>query len=698
MVSLSLILAVTFLRCFELVVGQDPEDAIKSKLYTSLNAAPCVRLLTAVGDIGCSAPTMDGTTAFMFLIEKDSDLMLFRSLDQSILRAVVLPPHYLNDTVLNQLSNSGSHFGGVLALPSPLIPVDASFSSDSILLPMGSSAPWPWNPSSRNTIQKRYNVPAFYLTDSDAEVVMSQVTYNKVQRNYASFPQYAAHFNLYMGPVGLTSVSCLSSQSCLPIGGQSVWGTLGALDAAANPPSPQRPIIMIVCPLDSSALFHNLAFGADSAASSIVALLATANALKSITGPISLSSLPYQIAFGFFQGEQWGRIGSRRWLSEVQSFSCSQIIPAANSPTGKAYCVFPPRSDLSFQSLQLSKIEYVIAVDQIGRVGLSNLFIHETDSRSSPNPNRNFISAFSQVAQAGGSSLNISPSSLTTSPPPSPLQSFQDINLKIDGAVMSAYDSTFQSRYYHSEYDNATKIDYNSIASSASLLAKVIYALALNQSLNIAVPQAIANVPPANSTFVNSMIQCITVNPQCNLFAGALQTSIDSLSSYVPASPLSLYTSVYTASSLSGSNTDSGLLVFPKPIEAVVHNLFAIASATSINGSCASTSDCQNKGIKVSECIMNSCVVGNSFFHDALSTAITQNQDSTFSTSVQAASAVDPVYTEPYWSTGIGVSVFLKDGYTPEVTVFVVGILNLLFWIGATYLLVRFLDKHYKVG
>lgn len=42
----------------------------------------------------------------------------------------------------------------------------------------------------------------------------------------------------------------------------------------------QRPVVMAVAPLDSSALFHDLAFGADSAVSAFVAVLAAADALS----------------------------------------------------------------------------------------------------------------------------------------------------------------------------------------------------------------------------------------------------------------------------------------------------------------------------------------------------------------------------------------------------------------------------------
>jgi len=129
-----------------------------------------------------------------------------------------------------------------------------------------------------------------------------------------TFPQNAAKFEFDMGPDGLTSTQCLHSGQCLPLGGQSVWGTMGTLDES-------KKLVFIAANMDSNAMFHDAAVGATSTASDIVAVMAAVRALSNV----NLSALPHQLAFGLFQGEAWGRLGSRRFVAEVQGFTCKVL-------------------------------------------------------------------------------------------------------------------------------------------------------------------------------------------------------------------------------------------------------------------------------------------------------------------------------------------------------------------------------------
>jgi nicastrin len=100
-----------------------------------------------------------------------------------------------------------------------------------------------------------------------------------------------------MGPPALDARSCLAEQSCLPLGGQSVWAPLGALNAT-------RPPIFAVAPLDAAALIHEAAAGGDATVSGLVALLAAAEALGRTP---SAATLPLGIIFAAFEAEAWGR-------------------------------------------------------------------------------------------------------------------------------------------------------------------------------------------------------------------------------------------------------------------------------------------------------------------------------------------------------------------------------------------------------
>jgi nicastrin len=66
---------------------------------------------------------------------------------------------------------------------------------------------------------------------------------------------------------------CITTARCIPIGGYSVFGSL---DRLLND---SKPWVLGTAALDSSALFHDLAAGADADMSGTIALLAAAKAL-----------------------------------------------------------------------------------------------------------------------------------------------------------------------------------------------------------------------------------------------------------------------------------------------------------------------------------------------------------------------------------------------------------------------------------
>lgn len=491
-----------------------------------------------------------------------------------------------------------------------------------------------------------------------------------------------------------------------------MWASLGPLDAAPNPAAPpaaptarpalpQRPIVLAAAPLDASALFHDVAFGADAAASSLVAVLAAADALSRAPGA---AGLPFQILFALFQAEQWGRLGSRRWLAEVDAFSCAANVTADASPTGRDYCAKPLRTDLSFAALSLRDFAYVLAVDQVGRPGLGELYLHEFDSRPAPTNTTYFtLNATLGAAGAPPSPLKLSFASLAvpSSQPPTPLLSWKEFTppLRFDGAVLSGYDLYFESRYFHSEFDNASAVDAGSVTAVATLLARGLYALATNESSPAAAAAAVPLGVVANATFVAELLACITVNARCPLFAAALGVDAPTLAALVPDGPLSLYTSVYNQPyTLPGG----GYVLQPKPLEAAVRNILAFATATVRlpgPGNCSATPDClAATGSKAFECLFGACVVSNAFYHDALSPALAATDDAgVWDIALAKTTGEDVLWTEPYWSARIGATVFLKDAYAVEAGVLAAGVLTLAASAAGAWALVRWADAHFKV-
>jgi len=736
------------------------------------------------------------------------------------------------------------------------------FSPESRELPKGSLHEYPWNPAGRGLTFQRFQFPIVAVSPADGAWLRSLALKNAA-RGYGSFPQYAVSLSFYMGPADLDSYKCLDAGSCLPLGGQSVWGSMGPLDAApplsesapqrrlmggaaaeagegggqavaapiaqlgavqkqwelakqraqrrrqhaaadrsveqslrqllhraglaaapssdtraelaplsapvgqgatapvdtvsgwqglwrtlrslvrggsvaaVEPPATdarvanyaerpddgapagavdegkdweeskgrrlasaarsQRPVVMAVTAMDSSALFHDLAWGADSSVSAVVALLAAADALSRTDA----YTLPHQILFGLFQAEQWGRVGSRRWVQEVQGFTCLANVSAAASPNGRPFCANPLRTDLTFSSLRLLDVQYVLAVDQVGHPGLPSLFLHEFD-RSSVVPDNRTFQVFDALGHlpSGALPLPVARAGDTPVPPPTPLLSFQETTppLTIDGAVLSGYDLQFATTFFHSEFDNASQIDAGVVANAATAVAKGLYALATNASTPAAAAALVPQTLVANASLVAEMVQCITVNARCALFQSVLGVDAATLAALVPAGPLGLYTSVYNQPyTLSGN----GYVLQPTPLEAFVRNLLGKASAlpSQQNGTCANTQDCQQRLSKAYECLVGTCVIANSYYHDALSPALASTASyGSYSVNRQAIDpTIDPLWTEPYWSSNIGAKAFLKDSPVADGIVLGFGLAATLAAIAGSVYLVRFLDKHYKV-
>lgn len=130
-----------------------------------------------------------------------------------------------------------------------------------------------------------------------------------------------------MGPDTMDSITCLRRGNCMPIGGQSVW-------ASESPIASDRPIVLIATKMDSMSDAYETDDGRVGITVSI--LLA---AIKSIRA-LSFDHIN-QFVVAFFQGESWGRGGSRLWVSEIQSFSCLQAIEHAQSPFNDRICTSP---------------------------------------------------------------------------------------------------------------------------------------------------------------------------------------------------------------------------------------------------------------------------------------------------------------------------------------------------------------------
>ena len=518
-------------------------------------------------------------------------------------------------------------------------------------------SPFPFNPTGRGLVSQRWPFPIFTVTDPiEAASLVSKATQN-IQTSPTTYPQWAANFKLYMGPDDLISETCLSSGSCLPLGGRSAWASMST---ATEPLSSNKPAILACAPLDATSLFKGLSFGADASVSSLVALLAAAEALSREP---SVPNLPLDILFAAFQAESYGRLGSRRFLAKMTNVT--------------------------------NRLIYAVAVDQVGLAmtskGLGKFFSH----RHSKGVNSTQLTATrSAWAEAIFTQLNVLPGIVPESDsilPPTALLSVSEFAKDSGLLTLGEYNSTVVSKVFQSEFDTFINVDASSITAAAQVLARGLYALASNKS---DVTLAIASVPTTlliNSSLVSDFLSCITLSAQCSLFGGLL--GLDP--SVLPPGPLALYTSVYQQPY---ADSNGNVIVTPSILEAVTRAALALYSSfnATVNGTaktnlpCSVTSDCVAATGQVrAECILGKCVVGNAYFHSALSLSLESDGNGGFvvfpgnaSEGVFAGGSGDPLYTEPFWSSTIGVTLFQADAPWLAPTLLSVGIALTLATLG----------------
>jgi hypothetical protein len=147
---------------------------------------------------------------------------------------------------------------------------------------------YPWNPDGEEDaiILKKFDFAIVSLPQAESEAVREKAEYNEEKNGQGKFMPYVAEFNYEMFGTG-TSLSCLESTTCLPVGGFSVWATADAFNTSKPEltiPDSQRRAVLASAMLDSSAFFHDQAYGASSYQSGVVALLGAATAIARVHG------------------------------------------------------------------------------------------------------------------------------------------------------------------------------------------------------------------------------------------------------------------------------------------------------------------------------------------------------------------------------------------------------------------------------
>ena len=306
--------ALVLLAAFDVVMlAKSPLDG--QKIVFS-NAYPCVRLLNHSGTIGC-ATRSSGMLAPLFVLHVDSELRtLLGSPPSGVLSVALAAPLFSPATMAALMSTFGSMLSGVLVLETTSVPKDVP--SPSAAVPFGGDGSHAWNVDGSGMALERFPFAIVLLGKEESADVLA--CHGSTGDSRAAKPLLEVRYP--MSARG-DARSCLAADECLPLGGQSVWGSLQPRMAVPSSPTaaasatsllpPNKPAAVLSASLDATSFFHDVAPGANAAVSSLVALLAAVDAIASTPSLASqVARLPSSPLFFLFTGEVRRRPGSLR--------------------------------------------------------------------------------------------------------------------------------------------------------------------------------------------------------------------------------------------------------------------------------------------------------------------------------------------------------------------------------------------------
>ena len=333
-------------------------------VYSSIAHSACYREMHSQGGVGCWAPKK-GTAGVLRRVSTSKDLDDLLAEEGAEKTAVLMPASMLTGAHLKRM-NDTTYVAGVLVEPDEDAATGAAYSfspgrqdaatdmasSSSSSSSSGGGGRVLWNPGGTGASYETYRFPVVLISaaSNDTAVLRSKLaeagSATGATGATAGPGRAMVRFDLWFGPSRMDSVTCLGligsngQQACDPTGGQSAWATFG-------PVSRSIETVVLAATMDSLAFFPEKAFGANAAASGLIAALAAADALGKVPG---VGDLPRRIMVMAFQGEARARVGSRRFVADVEAASaaagqgkpwCTRPVAGENSTTRNPLCIEP---------------------------------------------------------------------------------------------------------------------------------------------------------------------------------------------------------------------------------------------------------------------------------------------------------------------------------------------------------------------
>ncbi|KAG0049062.1 hypothetical protein BGZ83_006069 [Gryganskiella cystojenkinii] len=638
-------------------------------------------------------------TGVLFRTDSQSDIQNFSGDKSLVSKYTIILPYWLltNDNV--NLLRSTHKLAAIIAVvngtdpvysssarPSGIVSPDTTCPNCDFGLYAGSTSQYQWNPNGSGLLFQNYDFPIYALNTMDQRNTMS---YNAVMqaantnrfRGYNNFPLQALQFHSFMW-AAQDAGTCLRKGWCSPVGGASVWATPSVNITSTD----NKPIIVVSGAMDSRSLFHDLTMGVESSITSMVTLLAVAEALSRSSVP--LDSMQKHIIYTLFTAEAWGFSGSQRFVQDISTpLNC--LKPATSGPG----CSFPFFANLDFQRINPANIKAIIEAGQVGGLGSATgtsptLYAH-IDSSQAP------VSGplLSQVLIAGGINTTGTPGA-TTSPveaankdgiqrglPPSSAMSFLKSQPQIATVVLTDYQKQMNpltSSDLDDSYDPVQTA--NSVQLAATAISRTVWLQAQGiDDASLLTPQqqqAMGSIQ-INSQLVSDLLYCLTQNYSCPLVNSYLNVT----SSPSPPTRLPHHTGTLYSQSQ------------PFPIFAwsFLANMTSVKNTTAPRATGCSSNPSVVQCNPNEYCVGNQCIVTMTRYHDAFGVGIAMAED----TSYYIKDASKPVWVEATWDP-IGLRLFSVTSPASQKIELVVGVLMTALTAGLVVYSKRVIKKTLK--
>jgi len=273
-------------------------------------------------------------------------------------------------------------------------------------------------------------------------------------------------------------------QQCDPLGDRNVFGFLG------DPHSPKptiNSILMVSARLDALGFFEDVYPGADSPATGIIALLASAHTLKKVEDKLSAANK--RVLFTLFAGESFDYLGSNRVVHDMTNGNKSKWPVTGN--------------DSAFVPVQMEHLQHFLELSQLGLMeeGQVSAFTDSLDPT--------LVEAMKSIAPNVSLKLETPEGQI----PPASLQQFLKAKRDLPGVVLAAHKETFVNKHYNSFLDLS---DLQSKESLVDDLTKVA-TLAARSVLKAATGSDDVELE-ADKDIVEELVDCYVFDTNCTLF------------------------------------------------------------------------------------------------------------------------------------------------------------------------------------